>query len=190
LANAFRIAMRRGCLYNARAQKRARLIVRKIERHTLQVIPPQVAFLVPEASKMDEPAKRRGSNIIVMVLAGQLVVGTVLAALLWGLVGGVAGYSAMLGSLTCVIPNAFLATRIALARREEGARALLRAAYLGELGKLALTVLMFGIVFVTVRPLAAGALFAGFIAAQLVTFAGFLLRDTDEELVGNNKNGE
>jgi len=140
---------------------------------------------------MDEPAKSRGSNIVVTVLAGQLVVGTVLAATLWGLIGGVAGYSAMLGSLTCVIPNAFLATRIVLARRDPGARALIRAAYTGEMGKLALTVLMFSIVFVTVRPLAAGALFAGFIAAQLVTFGGLLMRDAGhEEMNTDNKNGE
>ncbi len=140
---------------------------------------------------MDEPAGRRGSNIIVTVLALQLAVGMALAALLWGLAGGVAGYSALLGSLTCVIPNAFLATRIVLARRDPGARALIRAAWTGELGKLALTVLMFSIVFVTVRPLAAGSLFAGFIAAQLVTFAGFLLRDAgQEELDTDNKNGE
>jgi ATP synthase protein I len=140
---------------------------------------------------MDEPAGRRGSNIIVTVLALQLVVGVALAALLWGLAGGVAGYSALLGSLTCVIPNAFLATRIVLARRDPGARALIRAAWTGELGKLALTVLMFSIVFVTVRPLAAGSLFAGFIVAQLVTFAGLLLRDAgQEELDTDNKNGE
>ncbi len=140
---------------------------------------------------MDEPAARRGSNIIVTVLAGQLVVGVVLAAVLWGFAGSVAGYSALLGSLICVIPNAFLGMRIVLARRDPGARALIRAAYTGELGKLALTVLMFSIVFVTVRPLAAGSLFAGFIAAQLVTFVGFLLRDAgQEERDTDNKTGE
>ncbi len=139
---------------------------------------------------MDEPVESRGSNIIATVLIGQSVVGVVLAALFWWFFGHVAGYSALLGSLTCVIPNAFLATRIVLASRDPGARALVRAAYVGELGKLALTVLMFGIVFVAVRPLAPGALFAGFIAAQLVTFAGFLLRDKHDVVVGNNKNGE
>ena len=140
---------------------------------------------------MDERSGRRGSNIIVTVLVGQLVVGAVVAVVFWGLAGRVAGYSALLGSLTCVIPNAFLATRIVLARRDPGARALIRAAYTGELGKLALTVLMFSIVFVTVKPLAAGSLFAGFIATQLVTFAGFLLRDARrEELETDNKNGE
>ena len=122
------------------------------------------------------------------VLVGQIGVGVVLAAALWGLLGPVAGYSALLGSLTCVIPNGFLALRLVAPRRDPGARALIRAAYIGELGKLGLTVLMFSIVFALVRPLSAGALFAGFIAAQLVTFAGLLVRDKleTEETTSNN----
>ncbi|MCH8060401.1 MAG: ATP synthase subunit I [Proteobacteria bacterium] len=111
------------------------------------------------------------------VLAGQIGVGAVLAVALWSIYGHVAGYSALLGSLTCVVPNAFLALRLAVPRRDPGAGALMRAAYIGELGKLALTVLMFGTVFVLVQPLAAAPLFAGFIAAQLVTLAGLLMRD-------------
>ena len=122
------------------------------------------------------------------VLIGQIGVGAVLAVALWALFGHVAGYSALLGSLTCVIPNAFLALRLVAPRRDPGARALIRAAYIGELGKLGLTVLMFSIVFVLVRPLSAGALFAGFIAAQLVTLAGLLVRDPleTEETTSNN----
>ena len=122
------------------------------------------------------------------VLIGQIGVGAALAAVLWGLFGPVAGYSALLGSLTCVIPNGFLALRLVAPRRDPGARALIRAAYIGELGKLGLTVLMFSIVFVLVRPLSAAALFGGFIAAQLVTFAGFLVRDNveTEETTSNN----
>ena len=122
------------------------------------------------------------------VLVGQIGIGVVLAAALWGLYGHVAGYSALLGSLTCVIPNGFLALRLVASRREPGARALMRAAYIGELGKLGLTVLMFSSVFVLVRPLSAGALFAGFIASQLVTFAGFLMRDPleTEETTSSN----
>jgi len=106
----------------------------------------------------------------------------VLAMLFWGLDGRVAGYSVLLGGLICVIPNAFLALRLAVPRRDPGAGALVQAAYIGELGKLALTVLMFGMVFALVRPLAAGALFAGFIAAQLATFSGFLMRDKPEDV--------
>jgi ATP synthase protein I len=125
------------------------------------------------------------------VLVAQIGIGAVLAAALWGLYGHVAGYSALLGSLTCVIPNAFLALRLVVPRRDPGAGALIRAAYIGELGKLALTVLMFSSVFVLVRPLSAAALFAGFIAAQLMTFAGFLMRDRNEtEEQKRNKNGD
>jgi len=126
----------------------------------------------------DKPQPPPGHPVVKILLA-QL--GTSVAlALLFGATGGrVPGYSALLGGLTCVVPNAFLALRLAVPRRDPGAGALVRAAYIGELGKLALTVLMFSLVFTLVRPLAAGALFAGFIAAQLVTFSGFLMRDPE-----------
>ena len=125
------------------------------------------------------------------VLAGQIGIGVALAVVFWGLQGPVAGYSALLGSLTCVIPNAFLALRLVLPRRDPGARALIRAAYIGELGKLALTVLMFSIVFALVRPIEAVPLFAGFIAAQLATIAGLVMRDKNERNRRTSKqNGE
>ena len=119
--------------------------------------------------------------MVAKVLLAQLAVTVVLAMLFWNIDGQVSGYSALLGGLACVIPNAFLALRLAVPRRDPGASALVRAAYIGELGKLALTVLIFSMVFTMVRPLAAGALFAGFIAAQLVTFSGFLMRDRKTE---------
>ena len=109
------------------------------------------------------------------VLMWQFIVGAVLAAVLWFVFGKVAGYSALLGSLTCVIPNAFLGMRIMAPRRDPGA--LKRAAWIGEVGKLALTVLLFFLIFTRVEPLEAAALFAGFIASQLTVFAGFLMRD-------------
>ncbi len=125
------------------------------------------------------------------VLAGQIGTGAVLAVVFWGLQGSIAGYSALLGSLTCVIPNAFLALRLVVPRRDPGAGALIRTAYIGELGKLALTVLMFSIVFALVRPLAGAALFAGFIAAQLATIAGLVMRDKNERNEKTSKqNGE
>ena len=125
------------------------------------------------------------------VLAGQIGMGVALAVALWGIYGNVAGYSSLLGSLTCVIPNAFLALRLAIPRQDPGARSLVRAAYVGELGKLALTVLIFSIVFTLVRPLAVAALFAGFIAAQLMTFAGLLMREDQEtEETTSSNNGE
>ena len=125
------------------------------------------------------------------VLVAQIGIGAVLAAVFWVLQGPVAGYSALLGSLTCVIPNAFLALRLVVPRRDPGAGALIRAAYIGELGKLALTVLMFSIVFALVRPIEAAPLFAGFIAAQLATIAGLVMRDKNERNGRTSKqNGE
>lgn len=125
------------------------------------------------------------------VLAAQTGIGVVLAAVLWGAYGQVAGLSALLGSATCILPNAFLALRLAAPRRSPGARDLVRAAYIGEVGKLAITVLMFSIIFAAVRPLSVPALFAGFIAAQLMTFAGLLLRqDQETEEKKSNNDGE
>jgi ATP synthase protein I len=143
-----------------------------------------VAFLVPEASqKMIGQAEEKSSaslSLVARVLLVQLGLSTVISLLFWGLKGHVSGYSAFLGGLTCVIPNAFLALRLVVPRRDPGAGALIRAAYVGETGKLALTVIMFTMAFTLVRPIAAGALFTGFVAAQLATFAGFLMRDPED----------
>jgi len=137
-----------------------------------------VAFLMPEAQRLDLTIAR--------VIMWQFLVGAALAALLWGVFDIVAGYSAALGALVCVIPNAFLGLRLVLPRRDPSAAGLLRAAWIGEIGKLALTVLFFSLVFTLVRPLSAAALFAGFITAQLVTFSGFLMRDEQEQETDNS----
>ncbi|MEJ2255675.1 MAG: ATP synthase subunit I [Woeseiaceae bacterium] len=112
------------------------------------------------------------------VLTWQFVIGAALAAVLWVVYGNTAGYSALLGSLACVIPNAFLGLRLMVTRRD--AKALLRAAWIGELIKLVLTVAIFTLVFALVRPLSPAALFAGFIMTQLVAFSGFMMRHDTE----------
>lgn len=128
--------------------------------------------------------------MVAKVLLAQLAASVLLAGVFWGTGTRVSGYSALLGGLICVIPNAFLALRLAVPRRDPGAGALVRAAYIGELGKLALTALMFGLVFLLVRPLAAGPLFAGFILAQLMTFSGFLMSDGGQEVKERSSDGE
>ena len=127
-----------------------------------------VAFLVPEAYDI--------KSVMLKTLVAQVGVGAVFGAFLWSIGGGVAGYSALLGSLVAVVPNAFLALRLAVPRRDPGAHALVKAAYIGEFGKLALTVLLFSLVFTLVKPLSAAALFATFIATQLVTLSGLLMQ--------------
>ena len=118
-------------------------------------------------------------SVISKVLMLQLGLSVFLAMLFWGIDGGVAAYSTLLGGLTCVIPNAVLALRLVVPRHDPGPSVLVRAVYIGELGKLALTILIFSIVFTLVRPFAAWPLFAGFIGAQMVTFAGLLMRDKE-----------
>ena len=130
-------------------------------------------------------------NVMLKVLLGQAAIGLAVAAAFRALGGDVAAYSALLGSLACVIPNGFLALRLAVPRRDPGARALLRAAWIGEIGKLALTVLIFSLVLVTVRPLSGGPFFAGFIASQFATLLGFVLRSPKEEVTETSvSNGE
>jgi ATP synthase protein I len=70
------------------------------------------------------------------------------------------------------VPNAFLAARLLAARAT--ARAVLRAAWIGEFGKLFLTATAFLVIFAFVRPISAPAVFAGFIAVQLVLFGALL----------------
>lgn len=86
----------------------------------------------------------------------------------------VAGFSALLGGMAVVVPNAFLAARL-LTPRDESARALMRSAWLGEIGKLVLTAVMFGAIFAWVRPLSVPAVFAGFIGAQGMLLGVLLL---------------
>jgi ATP synthase protein I len=68
-----------------------------------------------------------------------------------------------------------LAARLLKPRRDPSPQAILRAAWIGEIGKWLLTALLFGVIFAAVRPLSAPALFGGFMAAQLVTLGGLLM---------------
>ena len=61
----------------------------------------------------------------------------------------------------------------------------LRAAWIGELIKLALTVLLFTLVFTQVRALSPAALFAGFIVTQLVAISGLRMRHETETRTSN-----
>jgi ATP synthase protein I len=118
---------------------------------------------------------------VLKILLAQFGLGTVVAAMCWSIFGTVAGYSALLGCLIAAVPNAFLALRLRLSSRDRGAKPLVRAAYIGEFGKLALTVLLFGTVFVWVRPLAAAPLFATFMVTALAPMAGLLMRDDRQQ---------
>ena len=113
-------------------------------------------------------------RVVPFTLLAQTGVTVGLAAVLWLWQGQVVAVSALLGGLTAVIPNAFLAARLLRPRADESAAATMRSAWLGELGKIALTALLFGVIFAVLRPISPLAVFGGFIAAQLVVFGALL----------------
>ena len=96
----------------------------------------------------------------------QLALTVVIALLAW-LHSDVAAKSALLGGLTCALPNAYFTWR---AFRYSGARAadhVVQQLYQGEAWKFVLTALCFGVIFQRVEPLNVLALFVAFIAVQL-----------------------
>tara|TARA_B100001057_G_C22712463_1_gene896359 strand:- start:594 stop:980 length:387 start_codon:yes stop_codon:yes gene_type:complete len=119
------------------------------------------------------------------VLIWQLIFGISFAIILWGFFGKIVAYSSALGSLICVIPNAFLASRIEATKGTSKAKVLVSAAWIGEIGKLALTVILFISVFQLVKPLAILALFIGYISTQLVLFIGFFMHNKQEMDISN-----
>lgn len=114
-------------------------------------------------------------HVVPVTLLAQACVSLVVAAVAWAWLGGTTGMSALLGGVAVVVPNGFLAARLLRPTRDESARAIMHSAWLGEIGKLLLTVLLFAAIFGAVRPLEPLAVFCGFIAAQMVVFGALLL---------------
>lgn len=127
-------------------------------------------------------------QVVQLAVLGQAGLGLGVGALLALLQGRVVGISWLLGGLVAVVPNAFLAARLMSPRAGADAKALLRAVWIGEIGKFAITVLLFAAIFAAVRPLSALAVFGGFIAAQLVVIGVLALggRVGDEQAVTKN----
>ncbi|HSC13653.1 MAG TPA: ATP synthase subunit I, partial [Gammaproteobacteria bacterium] len=103
-------------------------------------------------------------HVVPLTLLAQVCVSLAMAAVLWAWMGGVAAVSALLGGVAVVIPNGFLAARLLASNRDPRDSAMMRAAWIGEIGKLLLTALLFAVIFKVVRPLAPLAVFVGFIA--------------------------
>lgn len=131
----------------------------------------QQPWRTKEAKVLQGLDDRRVVPLTLLAQAGVSVGLAVLLGIWWD---GVAALSALLGGLAAVLPNAFLASRL-LAARAGDAKAVLRSAWLGEIGKLLLTALLFGIIFALVRPVSAPAVFGGFVAAQSVVFGALLV---------------
>jgi F0F1-type ATP synthase assembly protein I len=109
------------------------------------------------------------ADLIRRSLRIQSTVSLLLAAALM-LVGQVAAYSSMFGSLAGFIPALFFALYVT-PKFGSDSSAFLRAAVIGEAVKILLTALICVVVFVWVKPLAAGWFFTGM---AVVIFSGRL----------------
>lgn len=111
-------------------------------------------------------------QLVVRMLMLQAAV-ALLLALLCGLWSGLpGGLSALAGGLIYLIPSAYQARRILFGGVAQGARANLAQLYTSEIGKMALTLVLFGGVFLFMRPLEPFPLFATYIGLQLLAALG------------------
>lgn len=108
------------------------------------------------------------------ILLTQLATAAGVAAVVWIGLGTERAIPTLLGGLIGVVPNAFLAARVMSPRAGSSAQSLLRAGWLGEIGKIVIAALLFVAVFVTLKPLHPGFLFTGYIATLLAMPVGLL----------------
>ncbi len=90
------------------------------------------------------------------------------------LAGPVAAYSSLFGSLAVYLPG-LLFTVLVLRKVGSDSADFLRTAMLAEFGKLVLTGLLCALVFIWVKPLAAGFFFLGMIGVLVANWVGLAL---------------
>lgn len=103
---------------------------------------------------------------------------TVVLVLVSLLAGPVAAYSSLFGSMSVYIPG-LLFTVLVMRKLGGDSADFLRTAMLSEFGKLALTGILCAVVFIWVKPLAAGFFFLGMIGVLAANWVGlaFLFRE-------------
>ena len=115
------------------------------------------------------PGEGPGRCLRVQSVASLLLAGGLL------MIGPVAAYSSMFGSLAAFIPALFFALFVAPKFGPDSA-AFLRAAVIAEAGKILITALICIAVFVWVKPLAAGWFFAGMATGIFSGRLGLLIK--------------
>jgi len=108
-------------------------------------------------------------RVIKLLLVWQLIAALVAGAVGWTF-GPAAAQGAFLGGLICWLPNCYFAYRAFRYRGARAARQIVRSFYAGEAGKMGLTILMFTLVFIYVKPINALALFAGYAGVQTLNW--------------------
>ena len=84
--------------------------------------------------------------------------------------------SALVGGLTALLPSCFYVWRSSRVKTQEP-RSLVKAHYRAESGKMAITVMAFGLVFTQLGPIAALPLFATYVATLASYWVALLLKN-------------
>ncbi len=111
---------------------------------------------------------------IVSIIAMQIAMAFGVAALFLLFGNWISAKSALIGGAIAFIPGAFYAFRVIVSRQSAPER-LLRAHYVGEFGKLTLTMLLFGATFVWLKEISALPLFAAYAATLLVYWVALVM---------------
>ena len=102
------------------------------------------------------------------VIVVQLVATVLLAAIFLIFSNVVAAYSILIGGLISAIPNYFFAVQAFRYRGARNADKVVKSFMKGEMGKIAITLLLFALTFTLLTAINEAALIGGFFVAQFV----------------------
>ena len=136
---------------------------------------PQAHTVMSEQQGFQAPTASASAASIALILATQASLGVGFSLVAALMASPAAGYSALIGTLVCLVPSAlFGAIIMATMFAGLGAKLQLHSFYAGEVFKLAVTVVLFIVVFTAVPGLQPLYLFGGFMVTQLAMLAVLL----------------
>ena len=106
------------------------------------------------------------------LLGIELLISVVIALFLLIFYGGVPAYSALLGGLAYILPNAYFVRYAFKEGGQETPSTIVNKFYVGETGKIILTGVIFAMCFATVKPLNVILLFAMYVLMFIFNVAG------------------
>jgi ATP synthase protein I len=112
----------------------------------------------------------KNRKLIQRLLLVQVGLTLLITALLWLLKDWVTAYSALLGGMIYLIPSLYQARKVFAPVESSNIRQILRDLYKSEIWKMALTIVLFGVVFSSVRPIEPFSIFSVFILMQVMAW--------------------
>ncbi len=118
-------------------------------------------------SKYSAPIANLKAPPIYKVIVLQFIATIVLALIVFLLWDLTSAYSALIGGLISVVPSGYFAKKAFKYQGAHNADNIVKAFYGGEVGKLVLTVMLFVMVFITLKKINVIALMLEFVAIQI-----------------------